>query len=141
ASSCRSPTTTRAPFSTNRRGVAAPLPLAPPVTLATLPSGSPIRWAAPPAQPRRGPIPGVHVPGVLVEVDRARLARGAGAVHERPRCADPLERHQRVHDRDVRAIGRDAAPAPGDRMPLADDREAPRRLRPVALVLTAAAPA
>ena len=41
-SSCMSAITTRAPSTANRRTVAAPIPLAPPVTSATLPSSFPI---------------------------------------------------------------------------------------------------
>src|SRR4051812_16849020 len=41
--SCRSAMTTRAPSATNSRTVASPMPLAPPVIMATLPSSCPMR--------------------------------------------------------------------------------------------------
>jgi hypothetical protein len=62
-------------------------------------------------------------------------------VNGRPRRADPLERHDRVHDGNVRAVGRHVAAAERDRMALADEREVPRRLAAIVIVLAAAAPA
>jgi len=49
--------------------------------------------------------------------------------------ADALERHDRVHDGDVRAVGRYVAAAERDRMALADEGEVPRRLAAVVIVL------